>query len=151
MFPGPSRNHNSASDCQVHPMSSGSMYPSVSQSVPTLTLHPYQSVRIGPGTAAAAANSVPTQKGCLRPKILLCEYCSSSFASSSGLERHKKLVHFNKLPYFCSICGQGFTEKDHFEGHMNRHNNFKAHKCPHCSHEFTYKTSLRRHIRHRHL
>jgi len=148
VFPGRPWNHGLASDCGVGPLSSSSIHPSLSLSVSTP--HPYQSVRTGSGTAAGV-KSASAQKSSLPSKILLCEYCNSSFASSSGLERHKKLVHLNKLPYFCSVCGQGFTEKDHFEGHMNRHNNFKAHKCPHCSHEFTYKTSLRRHIRHRHM
>ncbi|XP_076460627.1 uncharacterized protein LOC143293555 isoform X20 [Babylonia areolata] len=83
-------------------------------------------------------------------KHLRCEYCNASFASNSGLNRHKNLLHLNKLPYSCLVCGQGFTEKDHFEGHMNSHNNIKAYKCPHCSHEFTYKASLRNHVRARH-
>ncbi|KAL8567902.1 hypothetical protein ACOMHN_059024 [Nucella lapillus] len=84
-------------------------------------------------------------------KFLLCEYCNASFASASGLDRHKKLLHLHKLPHMCLVCGKGFTERDHFEGHMNRHNNIKAHQCPQCSRQFTYKTSLRRHMRHRHL
>ncbi|XP_076465066.1 uncharacterized protein LOC143296877 isoform X11 [Babylonia areolata] len=84
-------------------------------------------------------------------KILLCEYCNASFASASGLDRHKKLLHLNRLPHTCPVCGKGFTEKDHFEGHMNRHNNVKAYQCSQCSRQFTYKTSLRRHVRHRHM
>ena len=84
----------------------------------------------------------------LSSSLLLCEFCDKSFLSSSGLTKHKKRVHFTKrLPYECGICGKGFNQKEHFQGHMNMHNNIKAYKCEKCNREFVYRTSLDQHRR----
>lgn len=80
-------------------------------------------------------------------QILSCEFCSASFATQQGLKRHRDKVHLNKPAYVCSICERGFMSKEHFDDHVNMHNNVKAHQCPNCSSWFTFKTCLRRHIR----
>ncbi|XP_076465058.1 uncharacterized protein LOC143296877 isoform X10 [Babylonia areolata] len=79
--------------------------------------------------------------------ILLCEFCDKSFTSKSGLSKHKNAVHFLRKPYNCTVCGKGFIQKEHFEGHMNMHNNVKAYRCEICSKEFVYRTSLNQHRR----
>ena len=91
--------------------------------------------------------SVPSDQG-MPSTILLCEFCDKSFASGSGLFRHKNRVHsLKRLPHVCTICGKGFNEKENYEGHMNMHNNIRAYKCPNCSGGWFYKNSLREHIR----
>ena len=82
-----------------------------------------------------------------QPQILLCEFCDASFTTLQGLKGHRDRVHLNKAAHVCSICEKGFMSKEHFEDHMNMHNNIKAHQCPNCSSRFTFKTCLRRHIR----
>jgi hypothetical protein len=52
-----------------------------------------------------------------------------------------------KPPYVCYLCDKNFLFKEHYEGHMNVHNNIKAFKCPKCSREYAYKTSLRLHLK----
>lgn len=52
----------------------------------------------------------------------------------------------SRLPYVCALCGKRFTFKEHYEGHVNVHNNVKAYKCPYCPKEYAYKTSLRLHV-----
>ena len=83
----------------------------------------------------------------VQPQILLCEFCNASFTTMQGLKGHRDRVHLNKAAQVCSICEKGFTSKEHFEDHMNMHNNVKAHQCPNCSSWFTFKACLRRHIR----
>lgn len=52
-----------------------------------------------------------------------------------------------RTPYICLLCGKRFLFKDHFEGHMNVHNNLKSFACPRCSRKYAYKTSLRLHMK----
>lgn len=55
------------------------------------------------------------------PQVVLCEYCDSSFASSSGLRRHVNGVHFRKFPFYCEYCGKGFNLKSRLDSHKVVH------------------------------
>ena len=35
----------------------------------------------------------------------------------------------------CDVCSQGFMNKGHYEGHMNRHRNYKPHICSTCKND----------------
>lgn len=80
-------------------------------------------------------------------QLAKCEYCGAIFGSSSGLSGHRRRVHLKKPVHTCSICGVGFTMREHFVGHMNMHSGIKAFKCPSCPRAFSYRTSLRSHLR----
>ncbi|KAL8604938.1 hypothetical protein ACOMHN_028566 [Nucella lapillus] len=73
-------------------------------------------------------------------------YSPAGFMEDSGLQQPSRNVQGPRPPYVCPLCGKGFVFKEHFEGHMNVHNNIKAFKCPYCPREYAYKTSLRLHI-----
>ncbi|XP_076465120.1 uncharacterized protein LOC143296877 isoform X17 [Babylonia areolata] len=55
-------------------------------------------------------------------------------------------IFVSKSPHVCQLCGKRFNCIEHFQGHMNMHNNVKAYKCPNCPREYAYKTSLRLHL-----
>ena len=77
-----------------------------------------------------------------------CPFCPLAFTSVRELNQHKSRAHLvKKSQHICTICGKGITRKDDFEDHMNRHRNIKAHTCPHCAQQFTFKNNLRHHMR----
>ena len=79
----------------------------------------------------------------VKSRSYICATCGKQLESSSGFRRHM-LIHGEKL-YTCSICLKTFTERNHFEGHVNVHINLKPFDCQKCRKTFSYKTSLNRH------
>ena len=92
------------------------------------------------GTCSASARKTYS-------KILLCEFCDATFASAGGLREHTDRIHLKKYPFLCDLCEKGFSRKEGYNDHMNKHMNIKAHKCPTCSSCFSFETNLRRHLR----
>lgn len=73
-------------------------------------------------TATASALDSPASAAQITsPRILLCEFCDATFASSSGLRRHTNSVHLNKYPYACEVCGKGFLLKQRYMNHKKWH------------------------------
>lgn len=78
----------------------------------------------------------------------VCEICNRSFAYRSGLKRHKIVAHAAaSLPFVCTLCTKGFSEKHHYEGHMNVHYDVKPYICPYCSKSHAYRTGLNCHMK----
>ena len=73
----------------------------------------------------------------------VCLQCNRVYLTYSGLSRHVQ-KHFNTQPYRCKICGKGFTEMYHFQGHLTVHGKEKL-KCDKCDKSFGYRSNLRRH------
>ena len=64
---------------------------------------------------------------------LLCEVCSKHFNTRQALSRHKRIAHEEGDPLFLSsICNRGFSDKFHYEGHVNSHLHHKAYQCKSC-------------------
>ena len=63
---------------------------------------------------------------------LLCTHCSKKFLSRQGLHQHLRNVQ-GKFKFSCNICDKTFDNKNHFESHMNKHRNYRPHKCQKCS------------------
>ena len=70
---------------------------------------------------ASALDSSASAAQRTSPRILLCEFCDATFASSSGLRRHTNSVHLNKYPYACEVCGKGFLLKQRYMNHKKWH------------------------------
>ena len=135
-FPGPRWPGNSTSFPGVpgEPKRDPSAWPAEREA---MLLHPRTS----------AAN--PPSSHLSLSRIFLCELCDATFTSPSGLKSHTNFTHLKKHPYACAICDKKFTLKEHYNDHMSMHNKVKAHKCPNCCRLFTFKTSLRKHLRDR--
>lgn len=59
-------------------------------------------------------------KDVAQSKILLCEFCDASFASSGGLSLHKATMHF-KRAFVCTFCDKRFTRKENLTNHLLVH------------------------------
>ena len=70
----------------------------------------------------------------------ICATCGKHIQSSSGFRRHM-MSHGEKL-YKCLICTKTFTDRHHFEGHVNKHQDIKPFSCQRCKMEFSYKLRL---------
>ena len=78
---------------------------------------------------------------------LKCQYCQAGFMTHSTLMSHVKVVHLDQHKYRCSVCSKGFTVRELFEDHMNKHLNIKKHSCAYCHKRYFYKSGLRQHLR----
>ncbi|KAL8604929.1 hypothetical protein ACOMHN_028557 [Nucella lapillus] len=85
-------------------------------------------------------------------KLFHCLYCPATFATNSGLWKHKNIIHFNKKEtHVCQVCGKGFLDKTHYVDHMNMHLNIRQHQCLHCPLKFTHRASMKLHVKSKHV
>ena len=127
---------------------SSASFPGIPQEPkPDLSAWPTERMAMQLHPRTSATNT--TSSHLLQSRLFLCDLCDATFTSSSGLKLHTNCVHLKKYPYACTVCGKRFTLKEHYNDHMSMHNKVKAHKCPNCCRPFTFKTSLRKHLRDR--
>ena len=56
--------------------------------------------------------------------------------------------HFGQLNHKCSLCSKAFWKKEDLDGHMaSTHANEKLFHCRICGNFFSYKRSLRLHLK----
>ncbi len=60
--------------------------------------------------------------------VLKCEFCSKTFASQNGLDRHMS-SHTGNYPFYCSYCNAGFHMKSRVAAHEKKHQSFTCHLC----------------------
>ena len=72
--------------------------------------------------------------------------CEKNFKTKEGLHKHKKEVHRKVFKNLCQICRRGFSDKQHFEAHMNMHNKSKPFQCEQCKNEFAGRLVLMNHL-----
>ncbi|CAG9763105.1 unnamed protein product [Ceutorhynchus assimilis] len=87
-----------------------------------------------------------------RPKTSQCEYCGSSYLSKTMLEDHIRVVHLQKEPYKCIVCGNTFTLQSSMRIHqINKHrvvdeSEMSSNYCALCKMSFKRPTSLAKHL-----
>ncbi|XP_021372768.1 uncharacterized protein LOC110462865 [Mizuhopecten yessoensis] len=77
-----------------------------------------------------------------------CDYCHRDFGTKEGLKYHRLSAHEGNWKYLCPDCGQGFYQKHHFEGHVNKHKGIKAYGCKTCGKKFFYQSDVSIHKKH---
>ncbi|XP_066254692.1 zinc finger protein 90-like isoform X6 [Euwallacea similis] len=87
-----------------------------------------------------------------RPKTSQCEYCGNSYLSKTMLEDHIRVVHLQKEPYKCIVCGNTFTLQSSMRIHqINKHrvvdeSELSSNYCTLCKMSFKKPSSLMRHL-----
>ena len=79
-------------------------------------------------------------------KRYLCDVCSKTFASKSGLRFHLK-THDGAKPHLCRYCGKGFAIPSYAKRHEGIHTGEKRFVCQFCSAAFASANGLRFHLR----
>ncbi|EZA58994.1 hypothetical protein DMN91_010851 [Ooceraea biroi] len=79
-------------------------------------------------------------------KQYLCDVCSKTFASMSGLRFHLK-SHYGSKPYICQFCDKSFVIPSYKKRHERTHMGDKLFICHICSTAFASSNGLKYHLR----
>ncbi|XP_033331968.2 uncharacterized protein LOC117223669 isoform X1 [Megalopta genalis] len=97
-------------------------------------------------TTEAAKTSSCAGSGERGEKKYLCDLCSKTFASKSGLRFHLK-SHVGEKPHPCRHCGKRFAIPSYAKRHERIHTAEKQFVCHVCSAAFASSNGLRYHLR----
>ena len=76
-----------------------------------------------------------------------CPQCQCTCVGKNGLNEHVKLVHAKFVRYRCEICGKGYSRRAHYHDDLATHTAVKLNICTVCRSQFTFRESLKKHVR----
>ena len=77
---------------------------------------------------------------------VVCPHCQCTLSSRGGLTEHVKYVHQKLARYQCQHCGKDYSHRSNYLDHLATHTGSKRHVCPVCQQQFTFKSSLKKHM-----
>jgi len=80
-------------------------------------------------------------------KTIKCDHCEMMFSLQCHKNSHIRMVHIKKKDKICPHCGEGFSDKDTFEAHVNRHLDYRPHSCDMCGKTFLIERDLNTHMK----
>ncbi|XP_022819229.1 zinc finger protein 1 homolog [Spodoptera litura] len=83
-------------------------------------------------------------------KLYQCEYCSTSYYTSSNLTSHIRRLHMKERLYDCSICKRTFFDKTKLNRHLDSHFDIKRFECNVCHACFTRRCYWKKHLLRQH-
>ena len=97
---------------------------------------------------AASSSKTGVKKDRRKPVICPEEGCGKTFASTSSLVRHLRVLHEKGQSFKCLDCGKLFGAKAHLDIHVRTvHEERQPFKCPDCGLLFGHKSSLKSHVK----
>ena len=81
-----------------------------------------------------------------------CEYCGTQFTSPGSLTRHLKICkenpnHEELNGYVCSICAAVYNTEARLKEHIQGKHGPPKYKCPECDKRFSWRSSLKCHMK----
>ena len=76
----------------------------------------------------------------------VCPQCQCTLSTRGGLTEHVKHVHQKLARYQCEHCGKGYSHRSHYLDHLATHTGVKRNVCPVCQRQFTFKSTLKKHM-----
>ena len=77
---------------------------------------------------------------------VVCPQCHCTLSTKGGLTEHVKHVHPKLARYPCQHCGKGYSNRPNYLDHLATHTGSKRHVCPVCQLQFTFKSSINKHM-----
>ena len=93
------------------------------------------------------AQSTVAEKRPKTTKVRQCQYCESSFGTSSELLRHVRYRHTHEKRHRCTQCDYASVELSKLQRHMRSHTGEKPYQCPNCTYAAADRFKLKRHFR----
>ncbi|XP_075989495.1 uncharacterized protein LOC142985292 isoform X2 [Anticarsia gemmatalis] len=83
-------------------------------------------------------------------KMYQCEYCTSSYYTSSNLTGHIRRNHMKERPFECHLCRSTFFDRTKLNRHIDSHNEIKRFECEVCHACFTRRCYWKKHLLRQH-
>lgn len=76
----------------------------------------------------------------------VCYICSYRYETLEYMIDHIRECHEAERPYFCVLCGKGFTQRSGLKKHVVVHLESERYACPYCGRNFSRNSNLIKHI-----
>ena len=76
-----------------------------------------------------------------------CSDCGKILVNRQVMERHKKSVHSDDMPFKCVECEKCFKQSGNLKLHMTTHSDERSFQCSNCNHSVKRKSELNKHVK----
>ena len=76
-----------------------------------------------------------------------CSDCGKILVNRQVMERHKKSVHSDVLPFKCAECDKCFKQSGNLKLHIITHSDERSFPCSNCNQSFKRQSELNKHVK----